>query len=104
MDHDKKENLSTKGLTLGSFLNLTEEQRQLVNWMRHQQSCSLRELKTEIGENNLEKILEELLNLGIVEELQNGDNPTYKVTIAPRKKNLHFQQLTEKLNKKINNN
>ncbi len=106
MTPDNRCDSSTKGLSLAGFLNLSEKQRKLANWMRRQSICKLRQIKTEMGEeeDQIVKILEELVQLGIVEIAQDEDEPSYKLILASRRKNFQSQQLREKLEKKISSN
>lgn len=90
------------GLSLVDLNKLSDSQRQLVNWMRRQGSCSWQDIVTQMGEDEatVRTLLDTLLEKGFVREISEESGCSYRVNLGERRGRQLPRKLQEALDKK----
>ncbi|MCC5638457.1 FeoC-like transcriptional regulator [Nostoc sp. CHAB 5844] len=85
--------------SLIDIMNLPDEQRQLVNWIIHQQKVSLSEVAThlKISEELAQQHLQILVTKGFIQELDESESVYYQPRFATPKKSKLNQNIWDKL-------
>ncbi|WP_013324566.1 hypothetical protein [Gloeothece verrucosa] len=75
------------GLTLTKFKNLSSYQRQLINWIRQKEECSLLEIALHLcqDEETAFKTLVPLVKQGILIQIMIEEDSYYRVYLAPKR-------------------
>ena len=91
------------GLSIVDLNQLSDSQRQLVNWMRRKGDCSWQDIITQMGEDEstVRTLLDTLLEKGFVREISEESGFSYRVNLGDRRGRqlpLKLQQALEKKN------
>lgn len=75
------------GLTLTKLKNLLPYQRQLINWIRQKEECSLLEIALHLcqDEETALKTLEPLVKKGILLQILSEEESYYRIYLAPKR-------------------
>jgi predicted HTH transcriptional regulator len=91
------------GLSLADVLALPDELRKLVNWMLRQEEVSLQQLAAHVGhdEATTHAMVADLVENGLVRELNLKGEQRYRVRLAPKKQRNLPADLWRALDQKI---
>jgi predicted ArsR family transcriptional regulator len=80
-------------------INLPDEQRQIINWITHQQKVTLSEVAVHlnIAEEQAQKHLQNLIEQGFIQELNDSELTYYQPRFATQKQSKLSQNIWDKL-------
>ncbi len=93
------------GFTYRDLQQLSDAQRHLVNWLRHQKECSLLDIAVHLcqDEDTAAKMLSPLIEQGLIQKTGEGDEASYKIKYAAKRGKPLFKQFLQKKNKNSGN-
>lgn len=86
------------GFTYRDLQQLSDAQRHLVNWLRHQGECSLLDIAVHLcqDEDTAAKMLSPLIERGLIQKRGEGEEASYKIKYAPKRGQPVLKQFLEK--------